>query len=87
MTGRRGVSALAIGVGVACSVYVSDLAPGPARSASPVRALFDLGAPSSGPFPTNWFTVRDPSHNTGRQVNLPFPDCNERPSDCEDIVF
>jgi hypothetical protein len=50
-----------------------------------VRALFDLGAPDTGPFPSNWFTVADPSHNTGQRVNLPLPDCTDRVSDCDDL--
>src|SRR5262249_49937540 len=33
----------------------------------------------------NWFTVDDPSQNTGLRVNLPKPDCAARPSDCEDL--
>ena len=31
------------------------------------------------------FTVADPSHNTGLRVNLPLPDCQVRPSDCDDL--
>ncbi len=45
-----------------------------------VHALFDLATPAGGPFPSDRFTVRDPSHNTGRRVKLPNPDCAERPS-------
>ena len=50
-----------------------------------VHALFDLDRPETGPFPTDVFTVADPSHNTGRRVNLPYPDCTVRVSDCEDL--
>ena len=50
-----------------------------------VHALFNLGRPAGGPFPSDWFTVADRSHLTGLRVNLPKPDCFERPSDCEDI--
>src|SRR5262249_17072733 len=50
-----------------------------------VHALFDLDARAGGPFPSDWFTVPDASHNTARRVNLPLPDCDERRSDCEDI--
>src|SRR5262249_37541702 len=57
-----------------------------AAAGGSVRAMFDLSAPTSGSFPSDWFTVEDVSHNTGRQVLLPYPDCNERPSDCEDIA-
>ncbi|MGI8998062.1 MAG: Ig-like domain-containing protein [Pyrinomonadaceae bacterium] len=51
----------------------------------PVHALFDLDRPETGPFPTDRFTVADRSHNTGRRVNLPYPDCAVRGSDCEDL--
>ena len=51
-----------------------------------VQALFDLNAPVAGPFPSDWFTMADNSHNTGRRVNLPMPDCETRRSDCEDIA-
>jgi hypothetical protein len=50
-----------------------------------VRPLFDLSAPAGGPFPSNRFTIPDPSHRTGLRVNLPKPDCGQRPSDCEDL--
>jgi len=48
-------------------------------------ARFDLGTPSGGPFPSDVFTVADPSQNTGLRVELPKPDCAARPSDCADI--
>jgi hypothetical protein len=51
-----------------------------------VHALFDLSAPVTGPFPSDWFTVADISHNTGRRVSLPLPDCETRRSDCENIA-
>src|SRR5438093_362994 len=66
----------------------SDPSAGPAdrSNRSPVvHALFDLGAPNTGPFPTDWFTVEDPSHNTGRRVNMPLPNCSVHVSDCEDL--
>jgi len=50
-----------------------------------VQALFDLETPTGGPFPSDRFTVTDPSHNTGLRVNLPLPDCEARPSDCDDL--
>ena len=50
-----------------------------------VHALFDLDRPETGPFPTDIFTVADYTHNTGRRVNLPYPDCAVRVSDCEDL--
>jgi hypothetical protein len=51
-----------------------------------VHALFDLSAPVTGPFPSNWFTVADISQNTRRRVSLPLPDCETRRSDCEDVA-
>jgi hypothetical protein len=51
-----------------------------------VVAGFDLSAPDTGPFPSDIFTVADPRHNTGRRVAYPYPDCSERPSDCNDIA-
>jgi len=56
------------------------------RASTGVHALFDLTTTAGGPFPSDWFTVEDPSHNTGRRVNLPFPDCEARRSDCEDLA-
>jgi hypothetical protein len=53
---------------------------------SAVRALFDLDTPNTGPFPSDWFTVEDPSQNTGLRVNLRLPDCSVRVSDCEDLA-
>ena len=50
-----------------------------------VHALFDLDRPETGPFPTDIFTVSDQTHNTGSRVNLPYPDCSVRVSDCEDL--
>ena len=53
--------------------------------ASGVHALFNLETPTGGPFPSDRFTVPDPSHNTGLRVNLPLPDCATRPSDCDNL--
>jgi Bacterial virulence factor lipase N-terminal len=50
-----------------------------------VHALFNLHHPETGPFPSDIFTVADPTHNTGRRVNLLYPDCSVRVSDCEDL--
>ena len=47
--------------------------------------LFDLHHPDTGPFPSDIFTVADCRHNTGRRVNLPYPDCAVHVSDCEDV--
>jgi hypothetical protein len=57
----------------------------PAQVLAAVHAVFELSSPATGPFPSDWFTVRDASHNTRRRVNLPLPGCALRPSDCEDL--
>ena len=54
-------------------------------AAAGVQALFGIDSPSSGPFPSNLFTVSDDSHNTGLRVNLPKPDCAVRVTDCQNI--
>ena len=56
-----------------------------AASGSVVEAGFDLSTPHASPFPSDRFTVADSSHLTGLRVNLPRPDCQARPSDCEDV--
>lgn len=53
--------------------------------ATEVQPVFDLSGPRSGPFPSDLFTVADATQLTGLRVNLPKPDCQERPSDCEDL--
>jgi hypothetical protein len=62
---------------------VDGIAQGPDGD---VIAGFDLGAPETGPFPSDIFTVADATHNTGRRVGYPYPDCGARPSDCDDIA-
>ena len=57
----------------------------PAQVVAAVHAAFELSTPASGPFPSDWFTIPDASHNTRRRVNLPLPECALRPSDCEDL--
>jgi hypothetical protein len=49
------------------------------------HALFNLHHPETGPFPTDIFTVANRTHNTGRRVDLPYPDCAIRVSDCDDL--
>ena len=55
--------------------------------AGDVHALFNLVDPAVGPFPSDQFTVPDPSQITGRRVALPKPDCSKQPSDCDDIAI
>ena len=50
-----------------------------------VHPLFGIADPAGGPFPSDRLTISDPRQNTGLRVNLPKPDCGQRPSDCEDI--
>lgn len=57
----------------------------PLASPGTVHALFDLAKPTTGPFPSDWFTTSNSDNNTGRQVNLPLPDCSARRSDCDDL--
>src|SRR5687767_12918947 len=66
------------------SPHADDSKSAPAPG-SAVHALFDLARPETAPFPTDVFTVADNTHNTGRRVNLPYPDCSVRVSDCEDL--
>jgi dienelactone hydrolase len=65
-------------------LIVAAFSPSAAANGS-VEPRFDLTDPSGGPFPSDRFTVPDPTQLTGLRVNLPKPDCALRPSDCEDI--
>src|SRR5215831_12116287 len=76
-----GVLGSSLGVALmSCAVLQS----GPAAAAG-VRPMFDLSDPAGSPFPSDRFTVRDASQNTGLRVNLPKPDCTIRTSDCQHI--
>jgi hypothetical protein len=52
-----------------------------------IYALFELpfDSPQDGPFPSDWFTVRDDTQNTGLRVSLAKPDCQASVSDCQDL--
>lgn len=64
------------------------LGPAAFVQAQPIgEALFSTSALSGGPFPSNLFTVSDAAQNTGLRVNLPLPDCTQRPSDCADLTI
>ncbi len=65
-------------------IFALQMASG-LNAVAAVHALFDLRTPTTGPFPSDRFTVLDASHNTRRRVNLPLPDCAVRRSDCEDL--
>jgi hypothetical protein len=69
-------------IGVLC---LALLTPASAL-ASEVHAVFDLDTPTGGPFPSDRFTVADARQLTGLRVNLPKPDCQERVSDCQDLM-
>jgi hypothetical protein len=61
------------------------LGPSLAGREHEVVPLFGLTAPADGPFPSDLFTARDDTQNTGLRVSLPKPDCTERVSDCQDL--
>jgi virulence factor lipase-like protein len=65
---------------VSCAVLQSS--PAVAESVWP---MFDLAHQAGSPFPTDRFSVRDPSQNTGLRISLPKPDCTVRASDCKHI--
>jgi hypothetical protein len=48
-------------------------------------ARFDTTDPKKGPFPSDLFTTADAGQITGLRVNLPRPNCIQRPSDCDDL--
>ena len=68
---------------VALALVVCSSVETPANGT--VHALFNLHHPETGPFPTDIFTVADHTHNTGHRMNLPYPDCAIRVSDCDDL--
>ena len=62
---RRFASLLALLIGGGLITAVSaqrEPAPGA------VHALFDLASPSTGPFPSDWFTVQDPGNITRQLI-------------------
>jgi hypothetical protein len=62
------------------------LAPA-AAEASGVHPLFNLQSVTQSPFPSDRFTVPDPSQRTNLRVNLPSPNCATNPSDCLDVAL
>jgi hypothetical protein len=68
------------------SVIISPALVWPSLAlAASTQASFDLSTPQGGPFPSDHFTITDPTQNTGLRIALPKPDCLARPSDCEDL--
>jgi len=59
--------------------------PPPRPAVKSVAAHFHLSRKHQMLFPSDFFTVSDSRQNTGLRVNLPKPDCNARPSDCQDV--
>jgi hypothetical protein len=78
MTLSLGRRALSLGFVLMLATVAPTLAAG-------VHARFDVSSSSGMPFPSDLFTVADPSHNSGVRVSLPKPDCAVRPVDCADI--
>jgi fermentation-respiration switch protein FrsA (DUF1100 family) len=72
-----GAAVCTCGIG-ASSRYLEDEPPR-------VHPLFQLSERAASPFPSDIFTVVDAAQASGRRVNLPYPDCGARPSDCDDI--
>lgn len=66
-------------------IFCAVMLIAPSRAADGVHALFDFHIPAGGPFPSDLFTVSDPSQNTGLRIELSKPNCEVRPSDCEDL--
>src|SRR2546426_11883378 len=69
---------------LSCVLLLNLLLPSIAQ-AGRGRALFSLDTVAGTPFPSDRFTVADPTQNTGLRVNLPKPDCLRQPSDCADL--
>ncbi len=58
-----------------------------ALRAAGVSAQFDPSNPQTGPFPTDFLTVADPTQLTLKRVNLPLPDCTAQPSLCAEMAL
>jgi len=58
-----------------------------AATAHAVQAVYNLGitTTTTAPFPSNRFTVADSRNLTGLRINLPRPDCAQKPLDCNDV--
>ena len=75
---------LSFGSAVLTSLALFGLVPSLAEPAA-VRTRFDMDDRRGSPFPSDRFTVADPTQNTGLRVNLPKPDCTVRPNDCQNL--
>ena len=80
-----GALVMLIAAAVRLNALDADAAKPPGHEVAVVHALFNLHHPETAPFPSDAFTVDDQTQNTGRRVNLPYPDCTVHISDCEDL--
>lgn len=53
--------------------------------AGSVTVAFNPTDPAIGPFPSDFMTTPDDTQKTGRRVNLPLPDCDQRSGDCQEL--
>ena len=70
---------------IAAAITSTGLDAGIQQEPPRVHPLFELSVRSASPFPSDMFTVADAEQATGRRVNLSYPDCLARPSDCQDL--
>ncbi|MGE0827031.1 MAG: hypothetical protein AB7G75_34620 [Candidatus Binatia bacterium] len=75
-----------ISVGVLVALGIRVTAWTEDAEAGRVQIRFGIDSPTSGPFPSNLFTVSDSSHNAGLRVNLSKPNCAVHVSDCRNIA-
>jgi len=57
----------------------------PLLLASGVTVSWNPQDPTIGPYPTDALTTPDGTQKNGIRINLPMPDCNMAPSDCQDV--
>src|SRR5688500_910114 len=72
---------------VATAVTSNALDPAIEEEPPRVHPLFELSVRSASPFPSDIHTVTDAAQATRRRINLLYPDCVARPSDCQDLDF
>ena len=61
---------------------IASAACGSAGAATSV--LFDPATPATGPFPTDFLTIRDSAQKTGLRLNLPLPPCGTQYTSCQE---
>jgi pimeloyl-ACP methyl ester carboxylesterase len=57
----------------------------PLLLASGVTVNWNPQDPTIGPYPTDVLTTPDSTQKNGTRINLPMPDCNMFPTDCQDV--